>query len=196
MGKLTYIVIHCSDTPPQMKVTREMIESWHKGPRYNPDNTITYMGRTYYANSELPNDYLNGKPIHKLIGRGWDRLGYSDIFHRDGRVENITEYNQDNIIDAKEMTWGAVGVNSISRHIVLVGGWRGNMRTGRFPFFDIFSEAQFLSMDRYLRYNISLHPDIKIIGHYQVPGANKTCPNFDVERFCILLKIPRENRGL
>jgi hypothetical protein len=196
MKNLTYIVIHCTDTPPDRMVTKEMIESWHKSPRYNQDDTITYLGKTYKLANQLPNDYINGKSIHKMIGRGWDRLGYSDMIHRDGVIENITPYNKDNLVQSNEITWGATGVNSISRHIVLVGGWKGKTRSGTWPFFDIFTEPQFLSLDKYLKQSVIDHPEIKIIGHYQVPDAHKTCPNFNVERLCLLLRIPKKNIGL
>ncbi|MGM0527281.1 MAG: hypothetical protein ACQERS_02625 [Bacteroidota bacterium] len=65
---------------------------------------------------------IAGQHIEILKGRGWDRLGYSDLFKRDGSVINLTPYNGDDIIQAHEMTWGAAGVNGISRHIVLEGG--------------------------------------------------------------------------
>lgn len=196
MGKLTYLVIHCSDTPSDMKVTKGMIEKWHKGPRINTNGTITYLGRTYKYTSQLPDDYIDGVSIKKITGRGWDRLGYSDMIHRDGKIENLTPYNKDRWVDYSEMTWGASGVNSRSRHVLLVGGWKGKQRTGTFPFFDIFTEGQFLSIDQYIKQALQDHPKIKIIGHYQVPGANKTCPNFDVSRFLIMLQVPKENIGL
>lgn len=179
-----------------MVVTRSMIEKWHKAPHYNPDGTLTYLGRVYKHRNQLPNDYLDGVSIQKLIGRGWDRLGYSDMIHRDGIIENLTPYNKDQVVDEKEKTWGAAGVNSISRHIMLVGGWSGNNRTGKWPFFDIFTEAQFLSLDEYLRRTLKDHPDIKIIGHYQVKGSNKSCPNFDVGKVCTMLQVPKKNIGL
>lgn len=42
-----------------------------------------------------------------LNGRGWSQVGYSDIIHLDGQVENLVEYNEDNWIDAGEITNGA-----------------------------------------------------------------------------------------
>ena len=58
----------------------------------------------------------------KPQGRGWKKVGYSDLLKRDGSIENLNDYNEDNWIDAGEITNGAAGFNSNSRHICLVGG--------------------------------------------------------------------------
>jgi N-acetylmuramoyl-L-alanine amidase len=195
-NKLTYLVIHCTSTPSTMKVTKGNLESWHKGPKYNSDGSVIYLGKKYDAIDLLPNDYINQQPIQKISGRGWDRLGYSDMIHRDGLLENITPYNEDDIVDPGEVTWGATGVNSISRHIVLVGGWRGDQKEGTFPFTDIFTSAQFLTLNRYIGKLLKLHPNIKIVGHRDIPHANKTCPNFSVLDFLRAISIEDKNIGL
>lgn len=141
MGKLKYLVIHCTDTPPKMEVTPEMIRQWHMSP--------------------------------KPTGRGWDRVGYSDMIQRDGDLINLTPYDEDDNITSDEMTWGAVGYNAIGRHIVLVGG-KGNL--GEFN--DHFNDEQEETLLGYIKDTILRHPDIKIIGHNQV--SQKTCPGFDV----------------
>jgi N-acetylmuramoyl-L-alanine amidase len=193
---LTYLVVHCSDTPPTMDVQKEDLEQWHKSPRDNPDGTVTYLGKTFANRSKLPNDSINGSSIYHLTGRGWDRLGYSDMIHRDGKIENITPYDDDNIVDPSEITWGATGVNSISRHIVLVGGWFDKQHSGTFKFKEIFTLDQFLSLKDYIIKTINSNPQIKIVGHRDIPKANKTCPNFDVKLFCKDLSISTKNIGL
>jgi len=55
-------------------------------------------------------------------GRGWSRVGYSDIVYLDGSLVNMTPFNQDNKVDNAEMTWGVRGINARSRHVVYVGG--------------------------------------------------------------------------
>jgi N-acetyl-anhydromuramyl-L-alanine amidase AmpD len=141
MGKLKYLVIHCTDTPPKMEVTPKMIRDWHMSP---PPR-----------------------------GRGWDRVGYSDMIQRDGDLINLTPYDDDDNITSDEMTWGAVGYNSVGRHIVLVGG-RGPLK----DFADHFTEEQGEALLTYLKDTILKHPDIIIIGHNQV--SIKTCPGFVV----------------
>ena len=60
-------------------------------------------------------------PVEKG-GRGWSRPGYSDMIDLDGSIVNITPYDNDDDIEAWELTNGAVGTNQFSRHIVYVGG--------------------------------------------------------------------------
>ena len=55
-------------------------------------------------------------------GRGWKQVGYTDMFHLDGTVERLARNNEDARVDPWEITNGAKGYNSISRHIVYVGG--------------------------------------------------------------------------
>ena len=57
-----------------------------------------------------------------MQGRGWDRLGYYAIIHRDGKLEVLTPNNLDNEITPDEMTWGVAGINSEAIHVVLEGG--------------------------------------------------------------------------
>lgn len=106
-------------------------------------------------------------------GRGWDRVGYSDMILRDGSIVNLTPYNEDDNITSDEMTWGAVGYNATGRHVVLVGG-KGFK--GRFD--DYFTHEQDTALSDYVEDTIIRHPDITIIGHNQV--AKKACPGFDV----------------
>jgi len=193
---LRYLIVHCSSTPPTMKVTKGMLEEWHMGPLFNKDGSVNYLGLKYKTRRDLPKDFINGKPILSLSGRGWDRLGYSDKFDRDGTIENLTPYDDDDLVEQNEVTWGATGVNHVARHIMLVGGWRGQEHGGTFPFTDIFTSSQFISLNRYFGKQLLLHPNIKIVGHRDIPNANKTCPNFDVIKFCRALSIQEKNIGL
>ena len=49
-------------------------------------------------------------------GRGWQQVGYTDMFHLDGRVERLTANNEDENVDPWEITNGATGYNAVSRH--------------------------------------------------------------------------------
>ena len=129
------------------------------------------------------------------MGRGWDRLGYSDLIQRDGTIENLTPYNGDNLVETHEMTWGAAGINSISRHLCLVEGRTPRLLSGTFPFFKIFTEAQFTTLIGYCKQFIKDHPDCKIIGHYFVSDY-KTCPNFDVPEILSKGGMEEGNIGL
>jgi len=195
MGKLSLYVIHCTDTPPNMRVVKSTIEQWHKSPLDNKDGSVTYLGKKYKNRESLPDHKINGTSIKLLHGRGWDRAGYSDLFPREGGILNITPYDEDDIITSSEMTWGATGVNAISRHKVLVGGWRNGEKSGTFNFLDIFTLAQHQALEADIKKTISEHPDIKIAGHRDIPGAGKTCPNFDVHEYLKQINLEEHYYG-
>jgi N-acetylmuramoyl-L-alanine amidase len=173
MARLKYLIIHCTDTPAKMEVTRGMLEEWHMGPCDMDAGRVKYKGKIYSSRKMLPKETINGQPIAKLYGRGWDRLGYSDMILRNGEKINLTPYNHDQVITSDEMTWGAAGYNSVARHIVLVGGKGSLMK-----FEDHFTEEQDASLYTYIKKALIHHPDIIIIGHNQV--AQKNCPGFIV----------------
>lgn len=118
---------------------------------------------------------------------GWSRLGYSDIIKRNGLVENLTPYNEDNEISNSEMTWGAKGVNKYSRHVVLEGGMTADgVDPGIVMFEELYTDMQFYSLETYIQETLSLHPNIKVVGHYHF-NDHKTCPNFNLSDFLTLI---------
>lgn len=171
---------------------------WHKGPRDLPNGKVRFLGKDYNSREELPMVKLNGVWVKNIHGRGWDRFGYADVIHHTGEIENITPYDKDDFVDREEITWGAVGVNSVSRHVALEGGIhpiQGN-RLGFWAFDELYTDEQFVMLASYLKQAILDYPWINIIGHTEVPNANKSCPNFRVGRFCQDIGINNENIGL
>lgn len=144
MGKLKYLVIHCTATPEGRKVTRKDIEQWH------------------------------------LIERGWSRVGYSDMIHLDGGLENLVPFDQDDTVDHWEVTNGAKGFNGIARHVVYVGGSSSNMEPwmNAYPPKDTRTDQQLEALEIYVKYMVLRHPEIQVCGHNQL--SNKACPSFDV----------------
>ena len=120
-------------------------------------------------------------------GHGWRKPGYTDMIHLDGSLENITPFDQDDEVDGYEMTNGVRGKNSISRHIVYVGGcdYKMNPKDTRTP-------AQTDTLVAYVKYMVKRHPHIKIAGHYMF-DSGKACPSFDVACFCEQLGISKNN---
>lgn len=107
-------------------------------------------------------------------GRGWKQVGYTDMVHLDGRVERFVNNNEDAQVDAWEVTNGAAGYNSMSRHIVYVGGCD---KAGKPK--DTRTEAQREALKRYVEDFHARFPHVKIVGHHELnPG--KACPSFDV----------------
>ena len=142
------MIIHCTDTPAERPVTKQMIEQWH------------------------------------IKERGWSRVGYSDMIHLNGELENLIPFNQDDKVDSWEISNGARGYNSKSRHVVYVGGKGGDTRT--------FEQKETLLT--YVKFTLLRHPNIKIIGHNEV--SSKTCPSFDVKKWCLENCINEINTGL
>ena len=163
-----------------MTVTKEMLREWHMGPCDQPGGKVRYLGKDYSSRAELPRDTINGKLVARITGRGWDRLGYSVLIHRNGAAEIVTPFNDDDQITNDEMTWGATGVNSISRHICLEGG--GDESEIQ-PFSVLFNIEQRFALLKIIKDEIKKVPALKIAGHNNF--ATKLCPGFDVKQFLI-----------
>jgi hypothetical protein len=110
-------------------------------------------------------------------GRGWKQVGYTDLFHLDGRVERLVDNNEDAMVDPWEITNGASGYNAISRHVVYAGGLAADGKTPK----DTRTPAQLAAMERYVKDFHARFPNVKIIGHNQL--AAKACPSFDVPKW-------------
>lgn len=111
-------------------------------------------------------------------GRGWKQVGYTDLFHLDGSVERLVANNEDAQVDPWEITNGAAGYNSISRHVVYVGGVDAdNVKEAR----DTRTPEQREAMMHYVLDFHRRHPSVKIVGHCQL--AAKACPSFDVQEW-------------
>lgn len=108
-------------------------------------------------------------------GRGWQQVGYTDMIHLDGRVERLVDNNEDHNVDPWEITNGAKGYNSVSRHVVYVGG--GTSPKGE----DTRTEAQRRALADYVLRFHRKHPSVRIVGHNEL--AAKACPSFDVPAF-------------
>lgn len=120
------------------------------------------------------------------VGRGWKQVGYSDMVHLDGKLENLVTYNEDENVDSWEITNGASGKNSISRHIVYVGGI-DKMSNPK----DTRTEAQKDTMEVYVKNFLMAHPKCKVAGHYHF--ASKACPSFVVEEWLREIGVEKKN---
>lgn len=110
-------------------------------------------------------------------GRGWSRMGYSDIITIDGALHN-THFADgtnpyDDIIENKEMTWGVKGINQFSKHVCYIGGLDKNKEPK-----NTLTLEQETTLEIYIKHEILRHPDILIAGHNQF--SRKACPSFYV----------------
>ena len=110
-------------------------------------------------------------------GRGWKQVGYTDLIHLDGRVERLVDNNEDAWVDSWEITNGATGYNSVSRHVVYAGGLASDARTPK----DTRTAAQLRVMKAYVSSFHRRFPNVRIIGHNEI--AAKDCPCFDVQKW-------------
>lgn len=108
-------------------------------------------------------------------GRGWKQVGYTDLFHLDGTIERLVNNNEDAWVDTWEITNGAKGYNSVSRHIVYAGGCDKRMNPK-----DTRTEAQHQAMKAYVLAFHKEHPNVRIVGHCELSNVNTACPSFDV----------------
>ena len=74
-----------------------------------------------------------------------------------------------------EITNGAKGYNSISRHIVYVGGVAADGKTPE----DTRTPGQLKALEDYVKDFHRRFPRVRIIGHNEI--ATKACPSFDVQ---------------
>lgn len=108
-------------------------------------------------------------------GRGWKQVGYTDMIHLDGQVERLVDNNEDAQVDPWEITNGAAGYNSTSRHVVYVGGVAADGKTPK----DTRTAAQLKAMETYVKDFHRRFPSVRIVGHNEL--AAKACPSFDVQ---------------
>lgn len=109
-------------------------------------------------------------------GRGWKQVGYTDLIHLDGKVERMVENNEDAWVDPWEVTNGAKGYNSVSRHVVYAGGCDKKNQPK-----DTRTAAQRAALEKYVKDFHAKHPAVRIIGHNEI--AAKACPSFDVQKW-------------
>lgn len=109
-------------------------------------------------------------------GRGWKQVGYTDLIHLDGNVERLVDNNEDANVDPWELTNGAAGYNSVSRHIVYVGGVDANDRKKTR---DTRTEAQKEALRKYVLDFHRRFPTVRIVGHREL-NPSKACPSFNV----------------
>ena len=132
------------------------------------------------------NDVISWHTAPKPRGNGWKKAGYTDIIYLDGSLHNITPFDQDDDVDGFEVTNGARGYNSVSRHICYVGGKSVKGETK-----DTRTSEQYDTLETYVLYTILRHPNVKVAGRYHF--SPKKCPAFNVEKFCEDIGLSKKN---
>jgi N-acetylmuramoyl-L-alanine amidase len=151
---------------------------------------VIHCSATPEGRSVTPETIRNWHTKPKPVGRGWKQVGYSDLILLDGSRHRFVKHNGDTWIDPEEITNGATGINSVSRHICYVGGMSADMTQVK----DTMTQAQNAMLSSIIAECLAYAPDILICGHNQ--WTNKACPSFWVPRYLTercLVKIPEKN---
>ncbi len=115
--------------------------------------------------SDTPNKQnVDAAFIHKMhLNNGWDGIGYHKVILRSGIVEN----------GRPEFWIGAhvKGLNDQSLGVCLIGSTK-------------FTKMQFSSLKKVLFNWKKKYPKAIILGHRDATNTTKTCPNFNVEKWC------------
>ncbi len=188
MSKLSILCIHCSATAEGREVTADEIRQWHMGPFDFKSGKVRYKGIVYRSRFALPKEFIGGKSIKDMKGNGWSKVGYTDMIHLDGTLENLTPFNQDDNVQAWELTYGAKGINGITRHVMYVGGKSKDYKED----IDTRTDKQKEALEIYTKYTILRHPDIKVGGHNQFTNK-KQCPSYNVPFWCNSICIEERN---
>lgn len=189
MSTLKYLIIHTTATPKGRNVASTDIEQWHLGPRKEKDGSFVYKGKSYPSLAALPPDKIGGVSITKLIGRGWRRVGYRDMIHINGTLQNLTPYNDDDVVEAWEITNGVAGINHEAAHLVLVGGMDAKNKKPE----DTRTPEQLVVLEAYVKKLISIVPGILVAGHYQFDKKKPFCPGFDVPAWLESIGVAKQN---
>ena len=130
-------------------------------------NKIKYL--VIHCSDTEDNMDIGAIEIHKMhLKFGWNGVGYHKIICRNGEIEN-----------GRPEYWAgahARGFNEISLGVCLIG--KKN-----------FTKKQFKSLEKILRIWKKKYPKTEIIGHYVISDTKKTCPNFDVKKWCAMKKL-------
>jgi len=122
-----------------------------------------------------------------IEGRGWSRVGYTDLLHLDGTISNLTPFDQDDDVEGFELTNGVKGKNSISRHLAYAGGKDADYTADE----DTRTPQQKTTLEAYVKVFLARHPEAKVAGHNQF--STKACPSFDVPEWLVSIGVEQKN---
>ncbi len=118
--------------------------------------------------SDTRDDWITSD-IHKLhLEFGWDGIGYHKVIEKSG-----------DIVNGRPEYWVGAhvkGYNDKSLGVCLIG--KKN-----------FNNLQLKSLKNVLSNWKNLYPKSQILGHRDIVTTHKTCPNFDVKKWCIAEKL-------
>ena len=148
---------------------------------------IIHCTATREGQNVTPDDIVRWHTSPPPSGRGWSRVGYSDMILLDGQRRSFVKHNGDRWIDDAEITNGVKGINAISRHVVYVGGLSKDGSRIK----NTLNHMQSQTLAEIIKEVLTYQPDVLIAGHNQF--SNKGCPSFWVPSYLETLWIPKKN---
>jgi len=128
--------------------------------------------------------------LHRNVFR-WSKVGYRAVVRRNGAIDRLVPANRNCFVEDEEVTWGAGDINAVSHHVVYVGGLGpdGTPADTRTP-------SQKAALQYVCRFYIEqVCPQVKVMGHNQVPGPAgiRACPSFWVPDWLDAIGFPDQN---
>lgn len=158
MAKVKRIIVHCSDSEWGTAI---IINKWHTDP--------------------------------EPLGRGWTSIGYQAVIENgyptadhykrgyrlrlfNGMISHGRPYDTDDALTGAEVGAHAYGFNRDSLGVCVIGK-------------DRFTKQQVIQLVKLLRlweivFRLDFSPDNLgnvVLGHYELPGVSKKCPNLDMD---------------
>ncbi|MGL5682640.1 MAG: N-acetylmuramoyl-L-alanine amidase [Marinifilaceae bacterium] len=138
---------------------------------------VIHCTATKEGRAVTPDELRRWHTEPKPKGNGWKQVGYTDMILLNGEVVRLVDNNEDTTVDPWEVTNGAKGYNSTSRHIVYVGGLAPDGKTPK----DTRTSQQREAMELYVKDFHNRFPDVEICGHCDL--SSKACPSFNVKKW-------------
>lgn len=107
--------------------------------------------------------------------RGWKGIGYHWVVYRDGSVHAGRPES--------EIGAHAAPYNSHSVGICYIGGCEATKgANGKYKAKDTRTPEQKAALIKLIKEIKGRYPGSAVVGHYQLPGVNKSCPCFDAKK--------------
>lgn len=115
----------------------------------------------------------------------WSKPGYHFYITKDGKIHQLVKVPVNGILNWENLAWGEPLANRNGIHVCYEGGLR-QVNKSMVPA-DTRTEEQKQSMERLVKYLLSVYPKSKVLGHNQM--RNKACPSFFVPKWASEIKI-------
>ena len=148
---------------------------------------VIHSTNTEYDIEVSEQEIINSHMLPPPHGKGWNKVGYSDVIHLDGTISNLTPFNEDGRVEEWNLSHDGQYIYPLARHIAYVGG----VSKDGFNSENTMTEEQQITFDIYLKYMLRRYPNLLIVGHGELSG--KSCPGFNVSSYCESIDIPSKN---